>query len=143
MPDIRESVQIDAPPSRVHPFISSASGFSKWWAEDVTLRTDTVVDLGFFNRATIYSLQLVRTAAPAEAEWLCSSGKEWKGTKLLFQLSEREGQTQLRFTHANWEADTDYFVSCNTTWGALMFRLKAAAEGKKAGPLFSMTGWAL
>jgi hypothetical protein len=102
-----------------------------------------VVDLGFFNRATIYSVQLVRAATPAEADWLCSSGKEWKGTNLLFQLSESKGQTQLRFTHANWEADTDYFVSCNTTWGALMFRLKAAAEGKTAGPLFSMTGWGL
>jgi hypothetical protein len=143
MPDIRESIQIEAAPSHVYPFVSSASGFSRWWAEDVTLRTDGVVDLGFFNRATIYSVQLVRTATPAEADWLCSSGKEWKGTNLLFQLSESKGQTQLRFTHANWEADTDYFVSCNTTWGALMFRLKAAAEGKTAGPLFSMTGWGL
>jgi hypothetical protein len=42
----------------------------------------------------------------------------------------------LRFTHADWAADTDYFVSCTTTWGELMFRLKSAAEGKSRGPLF-------
>jgi hypothetical protein len=59
----------------------------------------------------------------------------------LYQLNKSEGKTLLQFIHANWDADTDYFVSCTTTWGALMFRLKAVAEGKAAGPLFSMTGW--
>ncbi len=143
MPDIRHSVEIDVPAKEVYPLVSSAPGFSKWWAEDVTTRPDRVLDLGFFNRATVYSLQLVRTSTPSEAEWSCLNGKEWRGTRLLFQLNESKGQTLLRFTHANWEADTDYFVSCNTTWGALMFRLKAAAEGKAPGPLFSRDGWAL
>jgi hypothetical protein len=46
----------------------------------------------------------------------------------------------LRFTHAGWAAATDYFFSCNTTWGALMMRLKAAAEGKSPGPLFVKDG---
>ena len=31
---------------------------------------------------------------------------------------------------------TPFFVSCNTTWGGLMFRLRSAAEGKPSGPLF-------
>ena len=42
----------------------------------------------------------------------------------------------MRFTHAEWQAETDYFVSCTTVWGELMFRLKAVAEGKPRGPLF-------
>ena len=142
MPDIRHAVQIDVPPAQVYPLISSGSGLSKW-AEDMITCADGTVGLGFFNRATVYGLKLVRDVSPLEAEWLCLSGKEWEGTTLLSRLSESKGQTLLRFTHANWEADTDYFVSCNTTWGALMFRLKAVAEGKSAGPLFSMTGWRL
>jgi len=55
---------------------------------------------------------------------------------LLFELTEQDGKTLLRFTHANWQAETDYFVSCTTAWGELMFRIKAAAEGKHPGPLF-------
>jgi len=143
MADIRLSVQIDAPAAQIYPLISSSGGFSKWWAADVTERPDGITDLGFFNRALIYSVQKSRMAAPAEAEWLCLSGNEWKGTKLAFQLTESKGQTLLRFTHANWEAETDYFVSCSTTWGALMFRIKATAEGHTPGPLFSKSGWAL
>jgi hypothetical protein len=42
----------------------------------------------------------------------------------------------------DWRAETDYFVACTTTWGELMFRLKATAEGKTPGPLFSATGMA-
>ena len=95
--------------------------------------------LDFFKRATVYGLQPVRIAAPRQAHWLCHTGKEWSGTGLLFDLAEQKGQTLLRFTHAGWQAETDYFISCNTTWGELMFRLKAAAEGKGVGPLFTAT----
>jgi hypothetical protein len=42
----------------------------------------------------------------------------------------------LRFRHADWKERTEFFVTCNTAWGALMYRLKAAAEGRNPGPLF-------
>jgi len=141
MPDIRELIPVDVPIAKVYPLIRSGEGLSKWWAEDAVVRPDGV-DLGFFNRGTIYSLKLVRST-PEETEWLCQSGKEWTGTRLRFLLGETKGQTMLRFMHADWEAETDYFLSCNTTWGALMFRLKAIAEGKATAPLFSRTGWTL
>ena len=47
-----------------------------------------------------------------------------------------EKGTSLRFAHADWKAVTDYFTSCNTTWGGLLFWLRAAAEGRNPGPLF-------
>jgi hypothetical protein len=55
---------------------------------------------------------------------------------LIFHLHPQSSGVQLDFRHANWQDPTPYFVSCNTTWGALMFRLKNAAEGRSAGPLF-------
>ncbi|MGD0955861.1 MAG: hypothetical protein ABR953_03420 [Candidatus Acidiferrales bacterium] len=103
-------------------------------------QSNGIVELGFFNRATVYRLQLVRSAPP-ETQWLCQTGNEWKDTRLLFHLKESKEQTVLRFVHAGWQAETDYFVSCNTTWGELMFRLKAAAKGKNPGPLFTKTGF--
>jgi len=143
MPDIKHSIQIDATLQAVHPLVASAEGFSRWWAADVAEdKVSGNVELGFFNRATVYGLHRVQIAAPRQAHWLCQSGKEWNGTRLLFDLTEQKGQTLVRFTHADWQAETDYFVSCNTTWGELMFRLKAVAEGKTSGPLFSKTGMA-
>jgi len=141
MPDIKHSIQIAAAPQLVHPLVASAKGLSRWWAADITEdKTSGNVELGFFDRATVYGLHPIQMAAPRQAHWLCQSGKEWSGTRLLFELSEQKVQTLVRFTHADWQSETDYFVACNTTWGELMFRLKAVAEGKTPGPLFSATG---
>ena len=143
MPDSEHSIQINAASQLVYRLVASAEGFSRWWASDVTEdKTTGNVELGFFNRATVYGLHPIQIAAPRQAHWLCQTGKEWKGTRLLFDLAEQKGQTLLRFTHADWQAETDYFISCNTTWGELMFRIKAQAEGKKPGPLFTGTGLA-
>jgi hypothetical protein len=99
------------------------------------------VDLGFFNRATVYRLRLIVKNAPTHAEWVCESGDEWNGTHIVFDMETDKNGTLLHFKHAGWRAETPYFVSCNTTWGELMFRLKAAAEGRKPGPLFTPEGW--
>jgi hypothetical protein len=143
MPDIKHSIQIDAAIERVHPLVASADGFMRWWAADVTEeKASGNVELGFFNRSTIYGLHAVQIAAPGIAHWLCTSGKEWSGTRLLFDLASQNNKTFLRFTHAGWQSETDYFIACTTTWGELMFRIKATAEGKAPGPLFTATGQA-
>ena len=142
MPDIKHSIEIAATPDRVHPLVASGRGFSQWWAQDVTEDNSGIVTLGFFNRTTIYRCRPVHIAPPNHAEWLCESGMEWENTRMLFELTARAGNALVRFTHAGWQAETDYFVACTTTWGELMFRLKAAAEGKAPGPLFSADGMA-
>ncbi len=143
MANIRHSISMDAPPERVHALVGSGKGFSQWWAADVTEDPSTgEVSLGFFNRATVYNLKLLHITPPTEAEWLCETGQEWSGTKLRFEITPQKKGTLVRFTHADWKAETDYFVSCTTVWGELMFRLKAAAEGKGRGPLFAQTGMA-
>ncbi len=143
MADIKHMIQVNAAPSAVFPLVATSAGFLQWWAVDVTEDKATgKVELGFFNRATVYGLRPIQIAAPKQAHWSCHTGKEWSGTRLLFDLEEQKGQTLLRFTHADWQAETDYFISCTTAWGELMFRIKAAAEGKNPGPLFAKDGMA-
>ena len=55
MPDIRHSVQIAATGESIRPLISSARGMAEWWAEDIQQKGDAI-ELGFFNRATVYRL---------------------------------------------------------------------------------------
>jgi len=135
MPDIQHAVQIACKPEALYPLVSTGEGFQQWWAADVT-EAAGAVELGFFNRSTLYRLRLMAGEPPVRAEWLCETGAEWSGTGIHFRLEARGAGTLLRFTHARWPAETEYFTSCNTTWGELMYRLKAAAEGKSRGPLF-------
>ena len=140
MADIKHSIVIAAPPERVRSLITSAAGLSEWWAAD-SGEEDGAVELGFFNRNTVYRLRAELRSAN-EVLWRCESGDEWKGTGLRFALHENGPTTRLRFTHEGWANETDYFRDCNTTWGELMYRLKAAAEGKSPGPLFLADGLA-
>lgn len=77
MADMKHSIQIAAPLERVHPLVASGNGFSQWWAADVT-ESRGVVELGFFNRNTIYGLKPELIEAPGRAHRLCLSGQEWR-----------------------------------------------------------------
>ena len=143
MPDIHHLIDIAAPPATVYPLVSSATGLSQWWAEDIEATGLTgAIQLCFFNRSSIYRLELVTSEEGKRAVWYCGTGKEWQGTRIEFLLSAASTGTRLRFAHIGWQEATDYFRSCNTTWGVLMFHLKAAGEGLGHGPLFSRDGLA-
>jgi len=141
--DIIHSIAIDAPRERVFPLIASGSGFTRWWAADVVEDYSTgIVEVGLFNRATVYHLRPIQSVAPWAAQWLCQAGQEWTDTRLLFEPTETNFQTELRFTHADWKAETDGFHSWRKIWQELMLRVKAAAEGNGLGPLFLRDGLA-
>jgi hypothetical protein len=141
MPDIHHAISISRSSDVVDALVSMADGFRQWWAEDVELQPDGIVSLGFFNRTTIYRLRSLERSALRVA-WRCESGQEWEGTDLVFGLQPQGAGLLLDFVHANWREATPYFVSCNTTWGGLMFRLKSAAEGRQPGPLFQKSALA-
>jgi len=143
VPAIKHSLTLDAPPERVYALVSTAQGLAQWWAADITeAGSIDTIELGFFNRATTYRLTRTRVLSPHEVQWLCSTGQEWSGTRLWFELKPNNNGTLVRFTHADWKDETDYFISCTTVWGELMFRLKSAAEGRPRGPLFTHSGQA-
>jgi hypothetical protein len=135
MPDIHHSISIAAPIDIVGKLISTGEGLQQWWAEDVDRGADGSVSLSFFNRTTIYRLRLLENSAGRVA-WRCETGKEWQDTELVFSLAAAPAGILLDFVHGKWREVTPYFVSCNTTWGGLMFRLKSTAEGRQPGPLF-------
>ena len=134
-------IEIAAPRQEVWQLVSSGEGFAKWWASDIVVASASpeVLEIGFFGRTTVYRLRAEVLNPVQVAAWRCETGGEWIGTRIAFDLLGREARTLLRFEHSGWKEASDYFVSCNTTWGELMFRLKAAAEGKVPGPLFSAT----
>ena len=135
MADIHHSIAINAPADVVRALVATPEGLRQWWAEDVEPQSDGALALGFFNRATIYRLRSQEKGA-SRTSWRCESGKEWEGTDLVFTIQPQAKGVVLDFVHANWRDATPYFVSCTTTWGGLMFRIRSAAEGQPAGPLF-------
>lgn len=145
MPEIRHQLKVAARPEALYPLFSSAAGFSRWWTADCrdVLDRAPAVELSFIGGETAYRLRPHTFIAPMQAIWECETGREWAGTQLTFVSSRLPDGALLRLSHGGWKAETDYFIACNTMWGALMFRLKAVAEGLPAGPLFRAGGVAV
>lgn len=140
MPDIRHQVQIAARPAAIYPLISSAEGFGRWWAADVRQAggAAAVIELGFYGRQTVFRLRPQTFLAPNQTSWQCESGAEWAGTLITFVVGPATAGSVLRLTHSGWAEESDGFTAANTTWGALLHRLRAVAEGRELGPLFTM-----
>jgi len=83
MADLRHSLQISASTQEVYPLVASAQGFRQWWAADITEPAGSI-ELGFFNRTTVYRRRSKSSRAPVAAEFLCETGAEWGGTRTLF-----------------------------------------------------------
>lgn len=41
---------------------------------------------------------------------------EWTGTKVIFEISEHDGKTQLTFTHQGLKPEVECYDSCAPTW---------------------------
>jgi uncharacterized protein YndB with AHSA1/START domain len=113
---IRHSVSIQAARQRVFDLVGTATGLTHWWAADVTKDpASDAVEAGFFNRANVYRLRPASVRSPTEMEWVCETGKEWAGTRLVFHLKADGAIVRVRFNHADWRGETDYFIDCTTT----------------------------
>ncbi len=67
--------------------------------------------------------------------WSCQGEHpEWAGTTLTWNISNKGGITVLRFTHGGWKSVSDFFATCNSMWGELMYRLQGYLEGRNPGP---------
>lgn len=139
MPDMLHQIRIAASAAQVYETLTTAEGLKSWWTGDVVAepRQGTVAEFGFSNRSTLFLMRIEELEPGQCVVWSCEGeSAEWKGTRLVFELAETQGGTDLRFTHAGWASMGGTFAVCNSTWGALMFRLRDACEGKAPGPLF-------
>jgi uncharacterized protein YndB with AHSA1/START domain len=143
MTDILHRIRIDAPPEKVVAAISTADGIRSWWTEDceVTPR-EGVTDVFRFGGGSIEFHFHVDELSNSRVAWTCvpaaKTPAEWVATRVEFGLrSDGHGQTTLSFAHRGWASAEGELPQCNTVWGELMHRLKAAAEGHPRGPYFT------
>jgi uncharacterized protein YndB with AHSA1/START domain len=137
MADLMHEIHVDAPADRVYAALATQAGLQSWWTAD-TIADATVggaAQFGFEGRSAVFRMRLDELTPGRRVAWSCHGDHpEWTGTRLTWDLAPADGATAVRFTHAGWREASRYMASCNTTWGELMHRLKAYAEGKAPGP---------
>ncbi len=60
---------------------------------------------------------------------------EWTGTKISFEITEKDGKTELRFSHIGLVPEIECFDSCSGAWTQLVHQslasLITSGEGRK------------
>jgi uncharacterized protein YndB with AHSA1/START domain len=141
MADLLHEITIKASPERVYEAIVNQQHLRRWWTPDSQAepKADSVAVFGFFNHTVVFRMRIDELVAGRRVAWSCLGDRaEWGGTKLSFEVAAvADGATRLRFTHAGWIKTSGDFAPANTTWGALMVRLKDYVEGRNPGPFFT------
>jgi uncharacterized protein YndB with AHSA1/START domain len=137
-------ITIAAPPERVFEAITTREGFLGWWTDDAQAEPaiGSVDEFGFFHRSVVFHMRVDALDPPHHLHWTCIDGpEEWVGTEIDFRLGpDGRGGTVAHFQHGGWRTTSGHFPTSNTTWGHLMHRLKAYAEGREPGPYFVGAG---
>ena len=98
---------VDQSPEEAFAAINNVRG---WWSEEIEGSTNKLNDKFTYHYKDIHycKMKLTEVIPDEKVVWLVMDNyfnftkdkSEWKGTKIRFEISKRDNQTQLRFTHS-------------------------------------------
>ena len=127
---------------------SAITNPGKWWTGDIDGTADHIADEFSYRYENIhYSKQKVtELVAGQKVVWQVVDSNlagpedpaEWTGTHITFEISRKEGQTELRFSHLGLVPEFECFDSCSNAWGfyinGSLQRLITTGEGPATPP---------
>jgi Activator of Hsp90 ATPase homolog 1-like protein len=115
---------VDATPEEAFAAIIDPRG---WWSADITGATTEVGDEFTYVYEDIHrSTQRVTALVPGKrVVWHVIDGyldftkdpAEWTGTDIVFDVTARGAQTEVRLTHVGLDPEIECFEACSTGWG--------------------------
>ena len=136
MYSIKHLFHIKASLDQVYEALTTIEGLRGWW----TIYTEGESVLGKniqFNFPPYASNTMEVTAQKPNSEvaWTCREGTaDWVGTVMHFGLDRNDEMTRIRFSHINWQDNTDFYAQCSYSWGRYLHSLKCYIETSKGYP---------
>lgn len=125
--DFTTSFTVDQSPEEVFKAINNIRG---WWSGEVDGNANRLgAEFTYRYQEMHKSTQKVAEYVPGKkAVWhvvdaeltFVSDKKEWIGTDIVFEITEKDGKTELRFTHAGLLPAFECYGGCSGAWGTLV-----------------------
>lgn len=121
--DFTTTFLVDQAPGEVFNAINNVRC---WWSESVEGHTDKLGEefLYYYKDVHISKMKIVEFIPGKKVVWLVLENHfnftkdktEWKGTRIIFDISEKEGKTELHFTHAGLVPAYECYEVCRDAW---------------------------
>ncbi len=118
------SITVDQSPEEVFAAVNNVRG---WWSEEIEGDTDRLGAEFMFHQEDLHrSTHKITEFVPGKkVVWHTSDSyisfvkdkTEWKDTDIVFEISRKDGKTELRFTHVGLVPAIQCYGNCSGAWG--------------------------
>jgi hypothetical protein len=116
------TIKVNAPAEEA---LKKINQVDQWWAKKVKgkaekLHDQFTVDFGttwvdFHITEILPGKKVVWKVTDCNLEWI-KNKKEWNGTKVVFEITEKENTTQIDFTHIGLIPSFECYEDCKVGW---------------------------
>ncbi len=118
---------VDQTPAQVFDAINNVGA---WWSGEIEGDTDQPGAAFTYRYKDMHSSkqQITEFIPGRKVVWrvvdsnlkFTNTKNEWTGTDIVFEIAQKEGRTELRFTHAGLAPNFECYNSCSNAWGRLV-----------------------
>ena len=122
--DYTTSFTVEQSLEEVFDVINNVRG---WWSEEIDGSTDKLgAEFKFHYKELHRNFQKITALVPGKkVVWhvldshinFVKIKTEWKGTDIVFEISKKDGKTELRFTHVGLVPAIECYGGCSGAWG--------------------------
>jgi len=127
MQDFTTTIVVDQTPEEVFIAINNPQA---WWSGEITGNTDKLNDEFTYRYKDLHmsKQRIIEMIPERKVAWHVTESqinyaedkREWTGTKMIFEISELDDKTQIRFTHLGLDPEIECFESCSNSWSQLI-----------------------
>jgi hypothetical protein len=115
---------VDQTPREVFDAINNVRG---WWSEEIEGNTEKLNDEFTYRYKDVHhcKIKLTHVIPGKKVIWhvlenyfdFTEDKTEWTGTEICFEIAEKNGKTEIRFTHLGLVPEYECFEICSNSWG--------------------------
>lgn len=123
---------------------NSIKNFRGWWSEEIEGNTDRLNEEFFYHYKDIHlcKIKLIEIVPDKKLVYLVLDNQfnftndktEWINTKLIFDLSEEDGKTKVKFTHEGLVPEYECYAICFDAWSGYiknsLYKLITTGKGE-------------
>lgn len=121
--DFTTAILVDQTPEET---FNAATNVRGWWSENIEGSTNKLNEefLYYYKDVHICKMKIVEFVPGRKMVWLVLDNQfnftndknEWRGNKIVFEISEKDNQTQLQFTQLGLTPDYECYNVCHDAW---------------------------